>query len=149
MKTVLPNLLFLLACTASQAQIPGALPGPIGEGGAAPSPALVQRDTHSYGGGPAPRVTCGTATFAGTDTAGIINLSMAWNPAGDFCFVEFARQWTNMATPVCIVTAQGSPTAPNTPTTLVFTVNYQSIAITSGAAPGARIVYHCIGAVVQ
>jgi hypothetical protein len=140
---ILAKLAFLgclLAACEVQAQAPV-----IGQGGAAPGPALVQRGNHVFGGGPTPKFSgCGGtgATIVGTDTAGRVLLGSAWMTASDFCFIQFAVAYPSP--PMCHAIAEaGNSLQPST--TISFSNDATSIVVTSGGVANTYIVWHCIG----
>lgn len=119
---------------------------PIVQGGAAPAPALVQREAHVHVGGPAPSLMgCGTgATVRGSDVGGAITLGSDFNTAGS-CTLVFRGRWqsayvlciyqpisNNPQTPAIIVTNEGA-----TVTQALFTVSTVTML--------ANVNYWCFG----
>lgn len=132
----------VLASSLAVAQAPV-----IGQGGAAPGPPLVYRNTHAYAGGGQPKIdpaagnvtACGpTSIVRGTDTAGFVQFN-AGTPTA-YCQINFAVQWAAGTSSICMF--QGDSTSSAT----LFTATSDNVSIyIKNWVNGSAVNWFCVG----
>jgi hypothetical protein len=144
----IPILISLFAAVTGASMLARAQAPVIGQGGAAPGPAMIQQGSHWFVAGPSAKLSptigsCGTtnAGIIGTDIAGIVRLGDDYNVSPtNFCTIVFANPWPQR--PLCVFQA-----ITDTPPQVIIVNEGTDLpyAYFSSGTAAISVLYFCIG----